>query len=113
MHVDGCSNLTALLDSSPEREIEVRWDQPESANGYQVEVEIEAWDRSGLLSDVMGVINDNKISTRACKAWTRKDTAYVRMSLDIANKRQLEELMKRLRRIRDVTMVRRTSQRAR
>lgn len=113
VHVDGCSNLTALLDSSPEREIEVRWDQPESANGYQVEVEIEAWDRSGLLSDVMGVINDNKISTRACKAWTRKDTAYVRMSLDIANKRQLEELMKRLRRIRDVTMVRRTSQRAR
>ena len=113
VHVDGCTNLNALLESSPEREIEVRWDQPESATGYQVEVEIEAWDRAGLLSDVMGVINENKISTRACKAWTRKDTAYVRMSLDIANKRQLEELMKRLRRIRDVTMVRRTSQRAR
>lgn len=113
VHVDGCTNLNALLESSPEREIEVRWDQPESATGYQVEVEIEAWDRAGLLSDVMGVLNENKISTRACKAWTRKDTAYVRMSLDIANKRQLEELMKRLRRIRDVTMVRRTSQRAR
>ena len=113
VHVDGCTNLNALLESSPEREIEVRWDQPESATGYQVEVEIEAWDRAGLLSDVMGVINENKISTRACKAWTRKDTAYVRMSLDIANKRQLEELMKRLRRVRDVTMVRRTSQRAR
>jgi GTP pyrophosphokinase len=113
VHVEGCSNLKALLDSSPEREIEVRWDQPESANGYQVDVEIEAWDRSGLLSDVMGVINDNKIATRACKAWTRKDTAFVRMSLDIANKRQLEELMKRLRRIRDVTLVKRTSQRAR
>lgn len=113
VHVEGCSNLTALLDSSPEREIEVRWDQPESSNGYQVDIELEAWDRSGLLSDVMGVINDNKVPTRACKAWTRKDTAYVRMSLDIANKRQLEELMKRLRRIRDVTQVNRTSQKAR
>ena len=113
VHVEGCSNLTALLDSSPEREIEVRWDQPESSNGYQVDIELEAWDRAGLLSDVMGVINDNKVPTRACKAWTRKDTAYVRMSLDIANKRQLEELMKRLRRIRDVTQVNRTSQRAR
>jgi len=113
VHVDGCPNLKALLDSSPEREIEVRWDQPESAVGYQVDVEIEAWDRSGLLSDVMGVINENKISTRACKAWTRKDTAFVRMSLDIANKRQLEELMKRLRRIKDVTLVKRTSQKAR
>jgi GTP diphosphokinase / guanosine-3',5'-bis(diphosphate) 3'-diphosphatase len=113
VHVDGCSNLAALLDSAPEREIEVRWDQPDSASGYQVDVEIEAWDRAGLLSDVMGVINDNKIATRACKAWTRKDTAFVRMSVDITNKRQLEELMKRLRRIRDVTTVNRTSQRAR
>ena len=113
VHVDGCSNLTALLDSSPEREIEVRWDQPDSGTGYQVDVEIEAWDRAGLLSDVMSVINDAKVPTRACKAWTRKDIAFVRMSLDIANKRQLEELMKRLRRVRDVTQVNRTSQKAR
>lgn len=113
VHVDGCSNLKALLDSSPEREIEVRWDQPDVANGYAVDVEIEAWDRAGLLSDVMMVVNDSKIATRACKAWTRKDTAFVRMSLDIVNKRQLEELMKRLRRVRDVTAVKRTSQRAR
>jgi len=113
VHVDGCPNLRALLDSSPEREIEVRWDQPDCTSGYQVDIEIEAWDRAGLLSDVMGVINDNKVATRACKAWTRKDTAYVRMSVDITNKRQLEELMKRLRRIRDVTTVNRTSQRAR
>lgn len=113
VHVDGCSNLKALLENSPEREIEVRWDQPETGNGYQVDVEIEAWDRAGLLSDVMQVVNDAKIATRACKAWTRKDIAFVRMSLDIANKRQLEELMKRLRRVRDVTLVKRTSQRAR
>ncbi|MCA9780986.1 MAG: bifunctional (p)ppGpp synthetase/guanosine-3',5'-bis(diphosphate) 3'-pyrophosphohydrolase [Candidatus Eremiobacteraeota bacterium] len=113
VHVDGCSNLTALLESSPEREIEVRWDEPDGTLGYQVDVEIEAWDRAGLLSDVMGVINEAKVPTRACKAWTRKDIAFVRMSLDISNKRQLEELMKRLRRIRDVTQVNRTSQKAR
>ena len=112
VHVEGCSNLKALLGSSPEREIEVRWDQPDTGNGYQVDVEIEAWDRSGLLSDVMQVVNDNKIPTRACKAWSRKDTAQVKVSLDIANKRQLEELMKRLRRIKDVINVNRTSQRA-
>lgn len=109
VHVEGCSNLKALLDSSPEREIEVRWDQPESVHGYQVDIELEAWDRAGLLSDVMDVVNLNKIPTRACRAWTRKDTAFVRMSLDISNKRQLEELMKRLRRVRDVTQVNRTT----
>lgn len=113
VHVEGCTNLKALLDTSPEREIEVRWDQPDTGAGFQVEIELEAWDRAGLLSDVMGVVNDNKVPTRACKAWTRKDTAFVRMSLDISNKRQLEELMKRLRRVRDVTQVNRTSQRSR
>ncbi len=112
VHVEDCANLKALLDTSPEREIEVRWDQPDQGSGYQVEVEIEAWDRAGLLSDVMQVVNDAKIATRACKAWTRKDMAFVRMNLDITNKRQLEELMKRLRRVRDVSLVKRTSQRS-
>lgn len=112
VHVEDCANLKALLDASPEREIEVRWDQPDQGSGYQVEVEIEAWDRAGLLSDVMQVVNDAKIATRACKAWTRKDMAFVRMNLDISNKRQLEELMKRLRRVRDVSLVKRTSQRS-
>lgn len=112
VHVDDCVNLKALLDTSPEREIDVRWDQPDTGSGYLVEVEIEAWDRAGLLSDVMQVVNDAKIATRACKAWTRKDVAFVRMSLDISNKRQLEELMKRLRRVRDVTLVKRTTQRS-
>ncbi len=111
VHVEDCGNLKALLDSSPEREIEVRWDQPDSSGSYQVDIELEAWDRSGLLSDVMGVINEAKVPTRACKAWTRKDIAYVRVSVEISNKRQLEELLKRLRRLRDVIQVSRMSQR--
>lgn len=112
VHVEGCGNLKALLDSSPEREIEVRWDQPDCPGGYQVEVELEAWDREGLLSDVMGVINEAKVPTRACKAWTRKDSAFVKMTLDIKDKRQLEEVLKRLRRLRDVIHVSRVTQKS-
>ena len=111
VHVENCGNLKALLDSSPEREIEVRWDQPDGETGYQVEIELEAWDRAGLLSDVMGVINDAKVPTRACKARTRKDSALVKMALDITNKRQLEDLMRQLRLLPDVVRVSRVSQR--
>lgn len=110
IHVEGCGNLKALLESSPEREIEVRWDQPDIGTGYHVDIELEAWDRDGLLSDVMGVINEAKVPTRACKAWTRKDTAFVKMTVDIKDKRQLEEVLKRLRRLRDVIHVSRVSQ---
>ncbi len=112
VHVEGCGNLKALLDSAPEREIKVRWDQPDCPGGYQVEVELEAWDREGLLSDVMGVINEAKVPTRACKAWTRKDSAFVKMTLDIKDKRQLEEVLKRLRRLRDVIHVSRVTQKS-
>jgi GTP pyrophosphokinase len=112
VHVEGCGNLNALLESSPEREIAVRWDQPDVGTGYQVDVELEAWDRDGLLSDVMGVINEAKVPTRACKAWTRKDTAFVKMTVDIKDKRQLEEVLKRLRRLRDVIHVSRVTQKS-
>lgn len=110
VHVRGCVNLNALLENSPEREIDVRWDQPEQAGGYQVDIELEAWDRDGLLSDVMGVINEAKVPTRACKAWTRKDTAFVKVNVDIKDKRQLDEVLKRLRRLRDVIHVSRVTQ---
>ena len=110
VHVEGCANLNALLETSPEREIEVRWDQPDVSTGFHVDIELEAWDRDGLLSDVMGVINEAKVPTRACKAWTRKDTAFVKMTVDIKDKRQLEEVLKRLRRLRDVIHVSRVSQ---
>lgn len=112
VHVQGCANLNALLETSPEREIEVRWDQPDVGTGYHVDIELEAWDRDGLLSDVMGVINEAKVPTRACKAWTRKDTAFVKMTVDIKDKRQLEEVLKRLRRLRDVIHVSRVSQKS-
>ena len=110
VHVRGCVNLNALLENSPEREIDVRWDQPEQGGGYQVDIELEAWDRDGLLSDVMGVINEAKVPTRACKAWTRKDTAFVKVNVDIKDKRQLDEVLKRLRRLRDVIHVSRVTQ---
>lgn len=112
VHVEGCSNLNALLESAPQREIDVRWDHPEAGTGYQVDIEIEAWDREGLLSDVMGVVNDAKIPTRACKAWLRKDTAFVKIAVDIKDKRQLEDVLRRLRRLRDVVHVSRMSQRS-
>lgn len=110
VHVEGCGNLKALLETAPEREIDVRWDQPDVGTCYHVDVELEAWDRDGLLSDVMGVINEAKVPTRACKAWTRKDTAFVKMTVDIKDRRQLEEVLKRLRRLRDVIHVSRVSQ---
>ncbi len=110
IHVDDCSNFRGLSESAPERIIEVSWDSPLEEPIYQVDIDIEAWDRSGLLSDVMNVINEAKVPTRACRAWARKDRACIKISVEIVHKRQLEELMKKIRKLRDVIDVSRMSQ---
>ena len=105
VHVRECPNLANLLQTSPERLIEVEWDAPADAGNYHVDLEIDAWDRNGLLSVVMSVLNDARIPTRSCKAWAKKDRAFIKMGVDILHKRQLDDLIKKLSRIRDVISV--------
>ncbi len=105
VHVRECPNLANLLQTSPERLIEVEWDAPADAGNYHVDLEIDAWDRNGLLSEVMSVLNDARIPTRSCKAWAKKDRAFIKMGVDILHKRQLDDLIKKLSRIRDVISV--------
>ncbi|MEW6279585.1 MAG: bifunctional (p)ppGpp synthetase/guanosine-3',5'-bis(diphosphate) 3'-pyrophosphohydrolase, partial [Candidatus Eremiobacterota bacterium] len=105
VHRRDCPNFKSLTEKSPERIIEVDWDSPSEEPIYQVDVEIDAWDRSGLLSDVMGVVNDARVTARSCKAWARRDRAVMKISLEIIHRKQLEELMKKLRKIKDVISV--------
>ena len=102
-------NYKSLTDKSSERIIEVEWDTPSEEPLYQVDVEVDAWDRSGLLSDLMGVINEQKVLARSCKAWAKKDRAVIKLSLDIQHKKQLEELLKRMRKVKDVLTVERVT----
>ena len=108
VHVAECPNLASMVAKAPERVIEVEWEAASDSGSYQVELEIDAWDRDGLLSEVMGILNEARIPTRSCKAWAKKDRAYVKVGVDIVHKRQLDDLIKRLRKLRDVISVSRT-----
>lgn len=107
VHVQDCPNLAGMIEKAPERVIEVEWDSPEDSGHYQVELEIDAWDRPGLLSDIMGVINEARIPTRSCRAWAKKDRAFMKIGIDVAHKRQLDELVKRILKVKDITSVNR------
>jgi len=108
VHVADCPNLAGMVSKSPERVIEVEWEATSDRGSYPVELEIDAWDRDGLLSEVMGILNEARIPTRSCKAWAKKDRAFVKVAVDILHKRQLEDLFKRLRKVREVISVSRT-----
>lgn len=109
VHRRDCPNYKSLTEKSSERMIDVDWDTPSEEPIYQVDVEVDAWDRSGLLSDLMGVINEQKVLARSCKAWAKKDRAVIKLSLDIQHKKQLEELLRKMRKVKDVLTVERVT----
>ena len=51
VHRSDCLNLRHLLDSQPERLVAVRW-SPTEDSLFLVAIQVEALDRTGLLSDV-------------------------------------------------------------
>lgn len=108
VHRKDCPNFSSLAEN-PERFIDVTWDSGQSEPIYSVEIEVDAWDRSGLLGEIMAVINENKVPARSCKAWTRRNMALIKLGLDIANKEQLEFLMTKIRKVKSVTGVSRVT----
>jgi GTP pyrophosphokinase len=105
VHRSNCRNYTSQIKGNPERAIEVHWEDTAESTTYPVDLEVDAMDRVGLLTDVMMVLNDSRIPTRSCKAWARKDRAMIKLSVDIVHKQQLDDLMKRIGRLKGVLSV--------
>jgi GTP diphosphokinase / guanosine-3',5'-bis(diphosphate) 3'-diphosphatase len=108
IHRRNCTNMPALAMQT-ERVVEVSWEDKQKGIRYQVEIELEAWDRAGLLSDVMSVVNETKIPTISCNAKVKKSKAIITLAVEILDKLQLDDLIKRLARVRDVISVGRST----
>ncbi|MGC9359627.1 MAG: RelA/SpoT family protein, partial [Anaerolineae bacterium] len=104
IHRADCPNVLNLPDT--ERLIDVRWGKVEQA--YPVVIQVEAFDRSGLLRDVAAAIADLGISMSAVNVVTNKDnTATLVATVGIHSVRQLSELLTNLQNVKDVLDVRR------
>jgi GTP pyrophosphokinase len=109
VHRRGCANFMAQSREQPDRVIVCTWDVPGTEPIYTVDIEVEAFDRPGLLSDIMNVVNDSKVPAKSCSARTRGDRALVKLSLEIAHKQQLEALMKQVMRLKNIILVERAT----
>jgi GTP pyrophosphokinase len=93
------------LTLQQERVVEVGWEAKRRDIRYAVEVEIEAWDRSGLLADIMNVVNETRVHATSCNAKVKKTKAQVRLCMEINDKAQLDDIVKRLSHLKDVISV--------
>ena len=92
-----------------ERMMEVSWDGS-SGESFHVGIDIQAYDRAGILMEVMAVLSELKITITNINAKVQEDTKNVSINLvvDIRDISQLDFVMTKLRRIREVYTVQRS-----
>ncbi|HEX3030648.1 MAG TPA: bifunctional (p)ppGpp synthetase/guanosine-3',5'-bis(diphosphate) 3'-pyrophosphohydrolase [Bacillota bacterium] len=109
VHRQSCGNIHNTRNKDGERTVEVAWD-PKLTDAYQVKIEVDAMDRAGLLTDVMAVITDLKISANSVHArGTKENQARVDLLLEVRSLEQLALIINRINRVKDVYAVRRVN----
>jgi GTP pyrophosphokinase len=106
IHRFDCPNAR-YFRTHPERLIDVEW-EPFTDGSYQVEIEVEAFDRVGLLKDILAAIADSKTNVVSVNARVRKDkVGVVVLVLDIRNVAQLHNVMQKVSKVPEVYSVER------
>jgi GTP pyrophosphokinase len=101
VHRDDCRNLEELR-FEPERIMEVSW-APDSKSLFLVQIQIEALDRAGLLSDVTRVLAEHHVNILSASVSTRSDrVALSRFVFEMGDSSMLEHLLNAVRRIEAV-----------
>jgi GTP pyrophosphokinase len=108
VHRDDCPNARELVHTSPERILEVDWDTGASST-YQVEILIEALDRTRLLQDVSVALADAGVNVLSAAVSTdRQGVAYLRFLFELGNMDQLQKVLSTVRGVDGVFDARRT-----
>ena len=106
VHRKDCVNVKDLFKEE-NRIIDVEWYNDEKTN-YNVEIEIYANDRNGLLADIVKTINDTKANLNAVNARANKQRVCItEVSVEVECLEELNKVIKNLRKVDSVYEVNR------
>ncbi len=107
IHRRDCPNLVHYSKKDKGRFLEASWENVSVAS-YPVEIEVNANDRKNLLADVMSAVNESKIDITAVSARADKNhVATIHMTMVVRDQVHLDQIMNKIRKIKDVFSVRR------
>ncbi|WP_110687440.1 GTP diphosphokinase [Salinicola aestuarinus] len=114
IHRQDCTNVLQLSSEEPRRIVDVSWGEKARAQ-YPVDIEIEAWDRSGLLRDVTHVLSSDRVNVTSVNTATDQDdnVARMRITLEVDGLEALERIFSRIQQLPNVIDVKRLRQGAR
>ena len=102
IHRTDCSNVKDLL-SDEGRIIDVEWFDEKVSASYNVDIEVLANDRTGLLADVVKEVTNQKINIMGVNTRTSKDRiATIEMTLEVQNIEELNNVLKQIRKVDSV-----------
>lgn len=98
VHRADCPNAQALL-AYPDRILEVYWDSGQPST-YQMEIHVEALDRTRLLQDISTVLSESGVNILSASVTTRKNKiAIFRFIFEIGNLANLKNILATIKRI--------------
>jgi GTP pyrophosphokinase len=110
IHRKDCRDFLQSEAQQPERVIQVNWIQEQSA-AYPVDVAIEAYDRTGLLGDITGLLSAMRVNVININTHSDRNqhTAHMKLTLEIYDIEQLVKLLGRLSKMPNIISATRIS----
>ncbi len=110
VHRVDCPDFQRLARSHPERVVDAEWDEARPSGKptvFQVDIEVTALDRQGLLRDISEVLSREKLNVIAVNTLSKKGKAYMRFTLEVGGVSQVQRAISQIHEVRDVIDARR------
>jgi GTP pyrophosphokinase len=108
IHSQSCQNLARLSVKAPARVLPVAWGEI-STGEFPVDIEVQAFDRRGLVRDVSAALADEKISIRSMNTVTdrRDHVAHMQIGIQITGLPQLSRVLGRIAQLPNIVSAKR------
>jgi GTP diphosphokinase / guanosine-3',5'-bis(diphosphate) 3'-diphosphatase len=99
VHRVDCVNLVHLTETQRERMVDVHW-APTEGSVFLVAIQVEALDRTRLLSDVTRVLSDQHVNILSATVTTSRDrVAFSRFTFEMGDPKHLGHVLRAVRAI--------------
>lgn len=106
VHRLDCPNMQNYLKTEKDRILEVEWSDDRGI--YYLELEVKAFDRQRLTTDILNVIADLRIQINSVfSRVTKNNFAVINLKLEIKDITQVQAIIQRIQQIKDILEVRR------
>lgn len=106
IHREACTFISRLPEDRRNRLLSAQWGHSQNVR-TDVDIEVEAHDRQGLLRDISDLFVREKVNAIKANTMTRSDLALMQFSIEISNLEQLNRLLALIQQVPSVIAARR------